>query len=175
MDSFVPLLKFTPSAQNPEVLERITVQREELIASLVADALDSDAGPSHHLLVGPRGMGKTHILTLVANRLRESEGSDEIVLAWLEEDPWSIRNYGKLLAAIVASVAEQIGDSALAQSALDLRAGSAADEDTGERLLRDAVGERRLVLLVENLDEIFHRIGPNGQARLRAFLETGDR
>ena len=33
------------------------------------------------------------------------------------------------------------------------------------------MGDRRLVLLVENLDEVFRRIGADGQSRFRAFAE----
>jgi tetratricopeptide (TPR) repeat protein len=171
MDEFVPLFKFTPSAQDPEILERITVQREDLIASLVESALDTSGGPSHHLLIGPRGMGKTHILTLVASRIRASERTGDILLSWLDEDPWQIRSYEKLLAAIATGIAKETEDAVLARRAAELRGRGAASGDTGEQLLREVVGKRTLVLLIENLDEVFHRIGPEGQARLRSFLE----
>jgi Flp pilus assembly protein TadD len=173
MTDIVPLLKFTPSAQDPKILEAITVQREPLIAGLVDSALDTQGGVRHHLLVGPRGIGKTHILSLVASRIRAAEDRDDsVVMAWLDEDPWAIRTYDKFLAAVIARVAAETDDAELARSAVTLR--SSREETsglTGEELLRGALGDRRLVLLVENLDEIFRRIGPDGQARFRAFAE----
>ena len=171
MNDVVPLLKHNPSAQDPAVLEAITVQRESLIASLVESAMDLDGGLRHRLLVGPRGMGKTHILSLVANRLSDTQDGDRLVVAWLDEDPWAIRTYEKFLAAIVERVAEATDDSELAESGRALRSDPRMDGLEGEELLRGAVGDRRLVLLVENLDEIFRRIRPEGQARLRAFAE----
>lgn len=171
MTGAVPLLKHTPSAQDPQILEAITVQREPLIAKLVEDALDTDGGMRHRLLVGPRGMGKTHILSLVASRLRAAEHFPPLKIAWLQEDPWAFGTYEKFLAAIVACVAEDASDAGLARQAEELRAGR---DDTGgeaEQALRSAVGDARLILLVENLDEIFRRIGTSGQERFRAFAE----
>lgn len=169
----VPLLKFTPSAQDTSVLEEITVQRESLIQRLVRSALDQAGGPRHHLLVGPRGIGKTHILSLVASRIQHSERSDSIVVAWLDEDPWAVRNYDKLLAAVVAAVARDLDDPELARRASDVRA--TGDGSYAEGLLRRVVGSRRLVLLAENLDQVFRRIGPDGQSKLRAFAENWQR
>jgi Flp pilus assembly protein TadD len=172
MSSVIPLLKFTPSAQDPQVLEAITVQREPLIEKLVEIALDDNGGLRHQLLIGPRGIGKTHILSLVASRVREEERSDSITLAWLEEDPWSIGSYEKFIAAIVGRVAAERSDPALAERADALHATRDPSGGEGEQVLRDALGGSRLVLLAENLDEIFGRIGGNGQERFRAFVEN---
>jgi tetratricopeptide (TPR) repeat protein len=171
MNEVVPLLKHSPSAQDPEVLEEITVQREPLVGTLVEAALDVEGGPRHQLLVGPRGIGKTHILTLVAGRLRADIKDRPILLAWLPEDPWTIRSYEKFLAEILSRVAGELKDRELAAKAKELHSGALAGGLEGEQLLRDALGDIRLVLLVENLDEIFSRIGPEGQARFRAFAE----
>jgi tetratricopeptide (TPR) repeat protein len=170
MSEVVPLLKFTPSAQDPEVLEAITVQRESLIAKLVEVALDTPGGARHQLLIGPRGIGKTHILSLVASRVR-AEDADLVALAWLDEDPWGVGSYEKFLAAIVGRLAAERADAELEASANALHATRDGDGRQAEQVLRDAVGDSRLVLLIENLDEIFRRIGPNGQERFRALIE----
>lgn len=170
MSEIVPLLKFTPSAQDPEVLEAITVQRESLIAKLVEVALDPGGGARHQLLIGPRGIGKTHILSLVASRVRD-EDADSVTLAWLDEDPWGVSSYEKFLAAIIGRIAAERADAELEAKANELHATRDEEGRQAEQVLRDAVGESRLVLLVENLDEIFRRIGPNGQERFRAMIE----
>lgn len=176
MSDVVPLLKHTPSAQRPEILEAITVQREPLVAALVESALDTHGGLRHHLLVGPRGIGKTHILSLVASRVRAADpDGKEVVVGWLDEDPWPVRTYGKFLAAIAARVAEATGEPELGREARELRASADDDGLRGEELVRRAIGERRLLLLVENLDEIFRRIGADGQLRFRAFAEDWGR
>jgi tetratricopeptide (TPR) repeat protein len=171
VNEVVPLLKHSPSAQDPKVLEEITVQREPLVAALVEAALDVDGGSRHQLLIGPRGIGKTHILTLVASRLRAEEKRQPLAVAWLVEDPWQIRSYEKFLAEIIGRLADDLDDPALAARSEEIRAGGNDAALEGEQLLRDAAGNARLVLLVENLDEIFRRIGDEGQARFRAFAE----
>lgn len=170
MSDVVPLLKFTPSAQDPQVLEEITVQREPLVARLVEAALDP-GGARHQLLIGPRGIGKTHLLSLVANRVRAEAAPGGITLAWLEEDPWGIGSYEKFLAAIVAGIAEERSDLELQARADELHATREGSGRLGEEALREAVAGSRLVLLVENLDDVFRRIGENGQERFRAFVE----
>ncbi len=174
MSHVVPLLKFTPSAQDPQILETITVQRESLIARLVEVALE-EAGGRHQLLIGPRGMGKTHILSLVASRVRARSSTDSVVVAWLEEDAWGVGSYGKFLAAIVDRVAAEKSDEELAAKADELHAVRDDGGQQAEQVLRDAVGDSRLVLLVENLDDVFRRIGDQGQERFRAFVENWQR
>jgi tetratricopeptide (TPR) repeat protein len=172
MTKAVPLMKFTPSAQDPAILEAITVQREPLIADIVDRALDLRGGRRHDLLVGPRGIGKTHIMSLVASRVRARGDGSGVVVAWLEEDPWAVRTYAKLLAAVVAAVGAELEDARLLDQAARLRAGNTDDAAlAAEETLRSTLADRRLLLLVENLDDIFRRIGGQGQASLRALAE----
>ncbi len=171
MNDVIPLLKFTPSAQDPKILETITVQREPLIVKLVESALDTGGGLRHQLLIGPRGMGKTHILSLVASRVSTERDDGSIVIAWLDEDPWAVRTYEKFIAAIVAAAAEELGDEEMAARAAEMRAADDSGGLVGQELLRAALGERRLLLLAENLDQVFRRIGADGQAKFRAFAE----
>jgi replication-associated recombination protein RarA len=63
-----PLLSnFTPSLMSPETLEKIFVQREEIAQDLVDRIILSATTPAKHhsLLIGARGMGKTHLVSLV--------------------------------------------------------------------------------------------------------------
>ncbi|HEU5062017.1 MAG TPA: tetratricopeptide repeat protein [Solirubrobacterales bacterium] len=89
----------------------------------------------------------------------------------MEEDPWGISSYEKFLAAILAGIAEERSDSELQARADELHATRDESGRQGEEALREAVGSSRLVLLVENLDDVFRRIGENGQERFRAFVE----
>ena len=56
----------------PEALEAIFVQREELLRNLLErigiSALTRDK--YHTLLVGPRGLGKTHLISMIYYRLQ---------------------------------------------------------------------------------------------------------
>lgn len=175
MSEVVTLFKHNPPMQEPRILEAITVQREGLIGELVAGALDAEGEPRHRLLVGPRGMGKTHVLSLVASRVRDDPRCTEVVVSWLEEDAWKVRTYGKLLAAIVGRVGVALKDEGLEEKAKELSPGDAARAAEAESTLREVLGDRRLLLLVENLDQIFRKIGPEGQEQFRAFAEDWGR
>ena len=60
---------FTPSRTDPRDIEDIFVQRHELIQDAVERVRESAlTGHKHHLLfVGPRGCGKTHLITLIVS------------------------------------------------------------------------------------------------------------
>ena len=84
-----PISVFTPSNTDPEVLERIFVQRHRLLEKIV-DRLKRSmlSGDKHHvLLIGPRGSGKTNMVTLARHRLtQQAELQDAMRVAWLGED-----------------------------------------------------------------------------------------
>jgi Cdc6-like AAA superfamily ATPase len=76
------LSRFTPSRTDPDVLERIFVQRHELARDTEERIRESaEGGSKHHLLfIGPRGSGKTHLVSLVFHRLNNSEELREWLL-----------------------------------------------------------------------------------------------
>ena len=80
---------YTPSNTNPEVLKRIFVQREKLLERIV-DRLSRSvtSGDKHHvLLIGPRGSGKTHLVSLATWELQKREELHaKMRIAWLGED-----------------------------------------------------------------------------------------
>ena len=55
-----------------EALEAIFVQRHQLVADLVERIRESALTPNKHhtLIIGARGMGKTHLVSLVYHRLQ---------------------------------------------------------------------------------------------------------
>jgi len=80
---------FTPSRTEPKDLEEILVQRQELLKDAVERVRESAlTGHKHHLLfVGPRGCGKTHLITLIVSRINaDAEAAQQLRLAWLNED-----------------------------------------------------------------------------------------
>ena len=83
------LSRFTPSVMAPETLEAIFVQREEQ-AERLTDLIDHSAlsdSKQHNLLVGPRGIGKTHLVSIIYHRVRQLESfkNNQLIIAWLRE------------------------------------------------------------------------------------------
>jgi tetratricopeptide (TPR) repeat protein len=158
-----PLLRFTPSALPPADLEAILVKREPLAAEtveLVRGFANGD-GPPMRLFVGPRGMGKTHLVAVIANRLTADTSLDgRMQVAWLDEDPYRIRNYATFLAEIQRSLTgERVPPAGLIEGPL-------------EQWLTQQVADAPVVVVVENLDAVFERIGNDGQHRLRSLIEN---
>ena len=97
------LSRFTPSVMPHDLLERLFVAREQTLDAMLArvDAAASSAERNHTLLVGPRGAGKTHLISLAYHRMDEHLlAGAAIQVAWLPEDAWTIVSYRHLLTAI---------------------------------------------------------------------------
>ena len=169
------LSRFTPSLLEPETLEAIFVQRGELAARLVELIRESVlTGNKHYtLLVGPRGIGKTHMVSLVYHRVvAETDLEDRLRIAWLREEE-CVDSFLDLLQTILRVLHEEYGDEELAQECERLPSLSIEEaESRAEQLLVQSVGNGTLLLIAENLDEIFHGVGRQGQQKLRALIQN---
>jgi hypothetical protein len=81
--------RFSPRLLGHEVLEQLTAAREPLLARLVGSlsaAILSGQG-RFDLLVGPRGIGKSHLLGLVEGRMRaHADLCERLVIVALPEE-----------------------------------------------------------------------------------------
>jgi tetratricopeptide (TPR) repeat protein/DNA-binding transcriptional ArsR family regulator len=169
---------FTPSLMSAEDLEHIFVQREPLAKDLIRRIVDSTKGrgKEHSLLIGMRGMGKTHLVSLVYYRVKAMpELQDRLLIAWLREEEWGVDSWLDLVMRIFRAVAEDRGsaDSGMAQDLLDrfYKDGFESAKGSATKFLRDLIGKRTLLLIIENMDDLFHGLGEQGQQEFRAFLQ----
>ena len=156
--------RFTPWQTPREQLEAIFVAREPMLHDLVTRSLQILESRSrvHTLVVGPRGSGKTHLLALLYYRLQDAiEGGAQLQLARLPEDPFTIVSYPRLLAAIIKSIKPD-------------RATELNPDGLEFDLEKIAEESGPIVVLIENLDEVFNQIGSDGQRKLRHYLQTSD-
>lgn len=168
------LSRFTPSLMPPEALEFIFVQREREAQRTVELVRESvlTANKSHTLFVGPRGIGKTHLVSLIYHRLRGLEElKDRLLIAWLREEEWGVSSFLDVLLRILRALSEDDPSLETRVAAVSDTTTQAAAERTAQDLLRQIVGDRTLLLLAENLDDLFDGIGDEGQKRFRAFLQ----
>ncbi len=169
-----PIWVFTPSRTDPKDLEFILVQRQELIQDAVERVRESAlTDHKHHLLfVGPRGCGKTHLITLIVSRLTEDEElTDRLRIAWLNEDETCttlLEFLLKIHAALVARYPEEFREDNISE-AYELKADAALDLVV--RQLLSTLGPRTLLVVAENLDALFEGLGDTGQKNLRAFIQ----
>ena len=163
--SAVSISRFTPSTMPEDLLERLFVVRKPVLESLMKRVGDLGATPSPHhtLLVGPRGAGKTHLISLVYHRAKNRAGTDggkPLRIAWLPEDPWTIVSYARLLAAILERVSPDAGVKNADEAELDARLRSTSRKDGP------------VLVLMENVDQILDALGEAGQQKLRNLLQT---
>ncbi|NEO97416.1 MAG: tetratricopeptide repeat protein [Symploca sp. SIO2E9] len=168
-----------------EDLEEIFVQRHKLAQRIVEGLRESALTTSKHytLLIGARGIGKTHLVSLVYHRIHKlDELQDRLLIAWLREEEWGVTSFLDLLLRIFRALVEEYGDlpqspskngqdklSEQVESLYQLSPDRA--ELAATQLLKQVIGNHTLLLLVENLDEIFAGLGDEGQKQLRAFLQ----
>src|SRR2546422_11455325 len=98
------LSTFTPSMMTPEALEDLFVQRHDLALKLLALIRESAHTNSKHytLIIGPRGIGKTHLLSVIYHRARVDVSlRDRIVIAWLKEEEWGLSSFRDVLIRIL--------------------------------------------------------------------------
>ncbi|MDB6025089.1 MAG: tetratricopeptide repeat protein, partial [Verrucomicrobiales bacterium] len=166
--------RFTPSRTKPEDLEAIFVQRHSLLDDTVGRVRESALTKNkHHILfVGPRGCGKTHLTTLLNHRLENlPELNDKLRIAWLNEDETST-SFLDLLVRIYRALTKRYAEE-FPSEPLDKLYGTDEAETiqrAGDLLLKQ-LGKRCLLVLIENLDEIFKALDDKGQKSLRAFIQ----
>ncbi|MCY7337948.1 MAG: tetratricopeptide repeat protein [Chamaesiphon sp.] len=172
---------FTPSLMSHEELETILVQRQDLAQELFEKIVLSATTPAKHyaLLIGMRGMGKTHLVALIYYRLlAEFEKTptlkDKLVIAWLREEEWGVDSWLDLVSRILRALAVEEPQSKsrleeLRQISIEDSIDRAAANAT--RLLKEAIGNRTLLLIMENLDDLFKGLGEAGQQQFRSFLQ----
>ncbi|MEZ2319049.1 MAG: tetratricopeptide repeat protein [Microcoleus sp.] len=171
--------RFTPSLMSPETLEDILVQRHTLANYLVDKIRDSATTDSKYfqLLIGPRGIGKTHLVSLIYHRVAKMEDlQDKLLIAWLREEEWGIASFLDLLRGIFRAIAQKYKEAYRdklhdeVEKLYDLSPEQA--EYKAAELLREFVGNRVLLLIVENLEDVFSGLGEFGQKQLRAYIQN---
>ncbi len=159
--------KFSPSNMSAEQLERTFVQREALADRLTTLFAESALGDSKHhvLLVGPRGVGKSHLVSLVYNRLTaRGELKDRLVPAYLREDEWGITSFLDLLTRVLKATGAETSDLG--------RLPTGERESAAWNLLRERMRGGTLFVIVENLDSVLSGLGDEGQKKWRSLMQT---
>jgi tetratricopeptide (TPR) repeat protein len=169
------LSRFTPSMMSADVLEKIFVQRGDMADRIVEVLRESILTPSKHhtLVIGSRGIGKTHLLSLIQNRIaRQDDLEEKVRIAWLREEEWGVASFLDFLYRILRALATRYEDETLREETEQL---FSLTLKTAERraadLLRTFVQRSTLLLIAENLDSLFAGLGKKGQQRLRAYLQ----
>lgn len=160
-------------------LSQTLVQRERLVARLISIFGTSEPGSSTHnvLLIGPRGIGKTHLISLVYKHLRIKESFlRNNCIAYLKEDEWGITSYEDFLLRVANSLLKEYEGGNINQLLNEKYGkGTRPSETNILGIIFDQIGTRNLLIIVENLDQVFGQIHEEGQQKLRSLLQNHPR
>ncbi len=176
---------YNPGRLTDAEIKATFIARQGLFHELEDDIRASRPGgrPQHHLVVGRRGMGKTILLRRLDVSLREGPSPVPFVPLSFPEEQWTIDRLSKLWLNCLDSLADTLEregrssptidaiDSAVDTLRRDPMSEDLLAEEAEKELLRQAkeIG-RRPVLLVDNLDLVFGRLGSHERKRLRSSL-----
>ena len=171
--------RFSPGNMDRESLEAVFVGRDDVMEDVLSRITTSIRGPQRHyiLLVGPRGSGKTHLLALAYHRLMASfdadDAGDNVAVALLKEEEWGVASYLDLVVRILRALAESAPqlDSEIADVYDRFSKDPVDAEAFAVRLLRRHSEGKILLLLCENLVDLFHGLDDEGQKRWRAAIQ----
>ena len=176
---FLRSSRYSPGNMNRESLEALFVGRHDVMEDVLSRVIRSIRSPEKHyiLLVGPRGSGKTHFLALAHHRLMDrveaADARDSVAVALLNEEEWGVASFLDLVVRILRALADQAPDLDAEIAAIYDR--FSKDSADAERFavarLRHHTRGKTLLLLCENLVDLFHGLGEEGQKRWRAVIQ----
>lgn len=170
------LSHFTPSMLPASTLEELLVKRAGLVKRVVKSAVDSvkTGGLHHHLFVGPRGIGKTHLISLLFHHLSNDKTiKSKAKLVWMREEEWGVTSFSELILRILRNMDANdptLGIKAKTDALYELPPKQL--EPVVTQILLDMLQGKTLIILLENLDDLFEQMGDVGQKKWRAFIQN---
>ena len=156
--------QYRPQRTSPETLEAILVARENLLQKILGQLSQWMPGASrqHYLLIGPRGIGKTHILGLVAHRISTQP---ELQKMWnpitFAEESYGITRISDLFIKALEILSDETGDQEITRVYGEVRY-----EDNDAKVMDLSLDALRkfhksrgkgILFMVENINRMFER------------------
>ena len=162
---------YSPRKSHFEDLEMTFVGRETLLNELISSIRSQTTAETlqHWMILGTRGMGKSHIITMVYHIVKRDEYLDE---SWtpvlMNEEEQGIFSLHTLLIRVITKLGEELsrdeGQKSEEISAFldSLRNGNKTKDELLESVvayLKDyvAASGKKLLILLENADDVFTR------------------
>ena len=176
---FLRSSRYSPGNMDPASLEALFVGRDDVMDDVLSRVINSVQSPDKHyiLLVGPRGSGKTHFLALAYHRLMNQVDAanihDGVAIALLNEEEWGVASFLDLLVRILRALSDEAPNLGAAIDEIYERfSGDPADAEMfALAQLRQHTSGKTLLLLCENLVDLFAGLGEEGQKRWRATIQ----
>jgi len=168
--------KYTPDEmEEREFLSRFVV-RTDIFNDIFEDikSANNTVPQQHYIIIGQRGQGKTTLLRKVLIEVKNSpELSERIFPVKFSEEQYQIRSLSRLWEEVADYLQSIYPD--VFPDILDKMEGHFDDEDyelKSFNLFEDTVmqSEKKLLLLIDNIDELIDKLSIKEQRRLREIL-----
>lgn len=176
---FLRSSRYSPGNMSRESLETLFVGRTALMEDVLSRVTASIQSSMKHyiLLVGPRGSGKTHFLALayhrLMDRLAKADARDSVAVAVLKEEEWGVVSFLDLVIRILGALADRLPE--IRAEIDEIYDRFSKDPVHAEAFavarLRHRTRGKTLLLLCENLADLFDGLGEEGQKRWRATIQ----
>jgi tetratricopeptide (TPR) repeat protein len=171
-------LLYNPDVMSEEEIKKTFVGREALVYELVSliEKQPQEATTPHILILGPRGVGKTTLLLMVKFAIEDSGLSDRWLPVKFPEELYGVYDLADFWIETLNLIAAETADEQLRQNAERLKM-----EHPDNNELQNAAlavikewrlqNNKRLLLLVENFDQLLKQIEDNhDSSRFRDVL-----
>lgn len=171
-------LLYNPDRMPEEEIKATFVAREALVDTLVelVKGQPDGAGVQHAVIIAPRGMGKTTVLLMVKFAIKDRGLADQWQAVKFPEESYGIYDLADLWVETLYLIAADTADTELRRLAETLKTKYPNNDELQEAAyaaLKDWRRKhgRRLLLLVENFDQILEQINDErDNARLRDVM-----
>ncbi len=170
MSSDIIFYRYSPENMSEDILRKLFVGREKLLEDLVKEIGNAaeNKTPRFYLVVGARGIGKSHFLTLLYYEI-EHKFPSLLIPVKLAEEEYSIYRASDLFVRILEEYSKDTSDILSLEEEDEIL--HAAVEQL--KLISRKDG-KRFIIFVENLHELFKQLEKEELQKLRSIFQKND-
>jgi len=171
------LLTFGAKSVDPKILEQTLTVRENTVNEIEKNCVRKIKNSTtwQSLIIAPRGCGKTHLIKVLYHRLKENKSiSNKSLIAFMSEDEVGISNFTDLMVSIIRAFVRYYEPGSDVLEPQISEASLIKDANKRKIFIKDLLikfaGDRIIILLIENFNNILDALGSQGQGNLRDFI-----
>jgi DNA-binding MarR family transcriptional regulator len=178
--SIKTILSFGAKSVEPRLLEQLLIGRDKNAEYLFksVEGIVHNGNNQQILVVGQRGMGKTHLLRVLYHRCQPFINKKQLIVAYFSEEEYGVASYFDFLTRILyAFIRWNDKDKDSLQKKLEELQDTTPSEQTYfiEKIIKDYISKKPLLILSENFGDILDAMGPEEQGKFRAWMYNNNR